>query len=197
MHAQPEIVTERLVLHRPRLRDAPRIASLLNNYEVTKNLARVPHPYTINMAIDWLLRQNKQWSPETITFGLYAEHAGLLGFCGTHREGQDAEIGYWLGEPYWGKGYMSEAVEAVIAWYFEHSGANRLVSGVFHFNAPSLAIQDKFGFVRTGMGKRICLAQGTEIDHIETYVTRDAFNAARAARSRPVSAGSARGKGGL
>ena len=47
---QPEIETKRLVLRRPRLRDAPRIAALLNNFEVTKNLARVPHPYTLNMA---------------------------------------------------------------------------------------------------------------------------------------------------
>ncbi|WP_404401278.1 GNAT family N-acetyltransferase [Pelagibacterium halotolerans] len=184
MRAQPEIVTNRLVLHRPRLRDAPRIAALLNNYEVTKNLARVPYPYTMNMAVDWLLRQRKEWSPESVTFGIYTERAGLIGFCGTHREGHDAEIGYWLGEPYWGKGYMTEAVEAVISWYFDNSGANRLISGVFHFNKASLAIQEKFGFVTTGIGKRICLAQGTEIDHIETLITREAFHAALAARER-------------
>ncbi|WP_127144260.1 GNAT family N-acetyltransferase [Pelagibacterium montanilacus] len=182
MVGQPEIRTQRLVLRRPRLRDAPRIASLLNNYEVTKNLARVPYPYTMNMALDWLLRQKREWSPEAVTFAICEKRAGLIGFCGTHREGQFAEIGYWLGQPYWGQGYMSEAVRATIAWYFASSGSNRLISGVFHFNGASLAIQNKLGFVTTGIGTRICLAQHAEIEHIETEVTRGAFFAAIAAQ---------------
>ena len=178
MAEQPEIVTQRLILRRPRLRDAPRIASLLNNFEVTKNLARVPYPYTINMAVDWLMRQKKEWSPDSITFAICESRHGLMGFCGMHKEGPDAEIGYWLGQPYWGKGYMTEATAAVIDWYFSTTGTDRLVSGVFHFNAASLAIQNKLGFVQTGIGKRICLAQNTDIDHIETELTRDAFEKA-------------------
>lgn len=175
MSEQPQIKTERLLLRRPRLRDAPRIASLLNNYEVTKNLARVPHPYSINMAVDWLIRQRNEWTPDTITFAICEKRQGLMGFCGMHREGSDAEIGYWLGEPYWGQGYMTEAARATIDWYFRISGASHIISGVFYFNAGSLAVQDKLGFVRTGIGKRICLAQNAEIDHIETRLTRDAF----------------------
>lgn len=175
MLQQPEIVTERLVLRRPRLRDAPRIAALLNNYEVTKNLARVPYPYTINMAVDWLVRQKREWRPEAITFAICEKRTGLIGFCGTHLEGETAEIGYWLGESFWGRGYMSEAVKAVLEWFFATSDADRIVSGVFHFNMASLAIQEKFGFVRIGLGTRICLAQNAEIDHIETELTRNAF----------------------
>lgn len=180
MTDQPRIETERLVLRRPRLRDAPRIATLLNNFEVTRNLARVPYPYTINMAVDWLIRQKKEWTPDSITFAVCDSRHGLMGFCGMHREGDFAEIGYWLGQPFWGKGYMTEATAAVIDWYFSTSGADRLVSGVFYFNAASLAIQEKLGFTRTGMGKRICLAQNTDIDHIETELTRDAFEKALA-----------------
>ena len=175
MSDQPIIETERLILRRPRLRDAPRIAALLNNFEVTKNLARVPHPYTINMAVDWLIRQKREWSPDTVTFAVCDKRNGLMGFCGMHREGRAAEIGYWLGEPYWGKGYMTEATAATIDWYFTTSGANRMGSGVCLIKAPSLAIQDIWGLVRTGIGKRICLAQNAEIDHIETELTRDAF----------------------
>lgn len=178
MTEQPQITTERLTLRRPKLRDAPRIAMLLNNFEVTRNLARVPYPYTINMAVDWLIRQKKEWTPDSITFAVCHPQYGLMGFCGMHKEGNYAEIGYWLGQPFWGKGYMTEATTAVIDWYFSASGAERLVSGVFYFNAASLAIQEKLGFVRTGMGKRICLAQNTDIDHIETELTRDAFTRA-------------------
>jgi RimJ/RimL family protein N-acetyltransferase len=172
---QPEIETTRLILRRPRLRDAPRIATLLNDYEVTKNLARVPYPYTIQMAFDWLIRQKREWTPESITFAICDRQEGLIGFCGTHREAQYPEIGYWLGRPYWAKGYMTEAARAVIDWYFANSGMDTLVSGVFHFNGASLAIQKKLGFVQTRIGKRICLAQNAEIDHIETELTRDAF----------------------
>lgn len=175
MTDQPELRTQRLILRRPRLRDAPRIAMLLNNFEVTKNLARVPHPYTFNMAVDWLIRQKGGWTPDTLTFALVDPEDGLIGFCGMHKEGRYAEIGYWLGQPYWGKGYMSEAVQAIITWYFENAPADRLISGVFHFNAASLAIQKKFGFTETGVGYRMCLAQGREIEHIETQVTRAAF----------------------
>ncbi|GGA36732.1 GNAT family N-acetyltransferase [Pelagibacterium lentulum] len=180
MTSQPEIETERLVLRRPRLRDGPRIASLLNNYQVTKNLARVPYPYTLNMALDWLLRQKRDWTPETITFAVCEKKGGLIGFCGTHREGQFTEIGYWLGQPYWNRGYMSEALKAVLEWYFANSQSDTLISGVFYFNTASLAVQKKFGFVETGIGKRICLAQSAEIDHIETQLTRsDFFRATR------------------
>lgn len=172
---QPEIETPRLVLRRPRLRDAPRIATLLNDYEVTKNLARVPYPYTMQMAFDWLIRQKREWSPQSVTFAICEKQDGLIGFCGTHREGHLPEIGYWLGQPYWGKGYMTEAARAVIDWYFRTSSADMLISGVFHFNAASLAIQKKLGFTQTRIGKRICLAQNAEIDHIETELSRDAF----------------------
>ena len=83
MAEQPEIRTQRLILRRPRLRDAPRIASLLNNFEVTKNLARVPYPYTINMAVDWLMRQKKEWSPDSITFAICEpRHGGFPFQCG-------------------------------------------------------------------------------------------------------------------
>jgi len=180
MSEQPELRTPRLILRRPRLRDAPRIATLLNNYEVTKNLARVPYPYTFNMAVDWLVRQKRDWSPDSVTFAIVLPDDGLIGFCGMHREGRLAEIGYWLGEPYWGKGYMTEAARAVIAWYFSATRADELLSGVFHFNKASLAIQKKLGFTEEHMGTRICLAQGREIDHIETILTREAFLAATA-----------------
>lgn len=182
---QPELRTPRLVLRRPRLRDAPRVAALLNNYEVTKNLARVPYPYTLNMAIDWMMRQKRDWSPHSVTFAITLPGEGLIGFCGMHREERFAEIGYWLGQPYWGRGYMTEAVEAIIAWFFETSGDDALISGVFHFNAASLAVQKKLGFVEDRMGVRICLAQGREIDHIETFLTREAFEQATRRESTP------------
>src|SRR5690606_39636944 len=97
MSEQPRIETERLVLRRPRLRDAPRIATLLNNFEVTKNLARVPYPYTINMAVDWLIRQTKDCAPDSITFAVRDPRLGAMGFCALHTADRYAESGYWLG----------------------------------------------------------------------------------------------------
>ncbi|MEX0860700.1 MAG: GNAT family N-acetyltransferase, partial [Cucumibacter sp.] len=98
------------------------------------------------------------------------ELAGNVGFHERH-EGM-ADIGYYLGRPFWGRGLMTEAVRAALDWYFGETGAGRVGSGVFHFNAPSLAIQRKLGFVETGRSLVHCLARGKDIEQIDTELTR-------------------------
>jgi RimJ/RimL family protein N-acetyltransferase len=76
---------------------------------------------------------------------------------------------------------MSEAVGAALAWFWATSDLDVLRSGVFHFNKASLAIQRKFGFVETGTGPLLCLARGEEVRHIDTELTRAAWEKRRAA----------------
>ncbi len=84
-------------------------------------------------------------------------------------------IGYWLGKPHWGRGIMTEAARAVVNWYFASTGAEVLYSGVFHFNAASLAIQHRLGFTETGRSTLLCLARNAELEHIDTILTRERF----------------------
>ena len=168
MSEQPELRTPRLILRRPRLRDAPRIATLLNNYEVTKNLARVPYPYTFNMAVDWLVRQKRDWSPDSVTFAIVLPDDGLIGFCGMHREGRLAEIGYWLGEPYWGHGFATEAAHALIDLAFRATAIERLHVSCHAINGGSRRVIHKCGFQFSSMGMADSLAAGNV--PVERYV---------------------------
>jgi RimJ/RimL family protein N-acetyltransferase len=174
------LTTRRLTLRQPLLSDAERIALFLNNFAVSGNLSRVPYPYHVTDAKAWL----KSWRPDRpagetgFTIDLAGE--GLIGHVGFHHDVEGIVIGYWLAQPFWNRGLMSEAVAAALDWYFTITDATRLASGVFHFNKASLAIQKKVGFVETGTSSRLCLARGEEVRHIDTELTRPVWAERRA-----------------
>ena len=173
--------TRRLILRQPKLSDAERLALYLDNFAVAGNLSRVPYPYRLADAKAWL----RTWRPDRPAsetgFTIELEGEGLIGHVGFHDDEQGTVIGYWLGEPYWNRGFMTEACDAALGWYFEVTGAPSIGSGVFHFNKASLAIQKKLGFTETGSSYRLCLARGEEVRHIDTELTRETWSARRAA----------------
>ncbi len=70
---------------------------------------------------------------------------------------------------------MTEAVEASLGWFFDTTDAPAVYSGVFHFNAASLAIQTKLGFTVIGRSTLLCLARSAEVAHIDTQLTRSVW----------------------
>lgn len=164
--------TERLVLRPPRPGDAESVARHLSNFAVAGNLVRVPFPYTIQDARAWLARQQLDAPPGQTGFAISRNGDDYIGQVGFHPEPEGIMIGYWLAEPYWGQGIMTEAAATAIAWYFDVTGAPILRSGVFDFNAASLAVQRKLGFVETGTSVRRCLARNADVRHIDTELTR-------------------------
>ncbi|MCB9992259.1 MAG: GNAT family N-acetyltransferase [Hyphomicrobiaceae bacterium] len=173
------ITTQRLVLRRPRLDDAPRYAELLNNFAVAGNLARVPLPFTVDHTREWLPEKTRTLNPREFGFAITTPQDGLIGNIGFHEGRFGPDIGYWLGEPYWGQGLMTEAIRATVAWFFDNTGEDTLYSGVFHFNMASLAIQFKLGFVETGRSQIYCQAREREVEHIDTELSREDFEASR------------------
>lgn len=171
----PLLTTERLRLRSPGIGDASRLADFLNNYAVAGNLSVVPYPYTITDANQWLGKWRADAKPTDTQFIIERVGEGAIGVIGYRKKDEDAHIGYWLGEPFWNQGLMSEALKAVIGWYFSVTHADLITSGIFHFNMPSLAIQQKLGFVETGRSSLHCLARSEYIEHIDTELTRDAF----------------------
>ena len=106
---------------------------------------------------------------------------GFIGQVGFHRDHHgNTVLGYYLGQPFWGRGIMTEAVAAVLEWYFDATDGSAIRSGVFHFNKPSLAIQKKLGFTEIGTSSLHCLARGEEVRHIDTELTRAAWAEKRA-----------------
>jgi RimJ/RimL family protein N-acetyltransferase len=170
--------TQRLILRRPNAVDAAPLSHLLDNFALAGNLARVNLPYRETDTLLWLLPNIRQQDPDKTSFVITHDGDKVIGHVGFHANDSPAVLGYWLGEPFWGRGLMSEAVTAALSWYFSKSDADIVLSGVFHFNMASLAIQHKLGFVETGRSEVHCLARKADIEHIDTELTREAFEAA-------------------
>jgi RimJ/RimL family protein N-acetyltransferase len=182
-----ELRTRRLLLRQPGVDDVPRIARYLNNFHVAGNLSRVPYPYCEADAHAWLRTWRSDRPPGETGFILELPGEGLIGHAGLHPDAQGTVIGYWLGEPFWNRGFMTEAVGAIVDWYFEATRAVTLGSGVFSFNRASLAVQRKLGFTETGSSYRVCLARKQEVRHIDTELTRARWAETVARRLRTAS----------
>ena len=135
------IVTQRLTLRPFEAADARRIAYLAGEYDVARMCGRVPSPYSLAHAQEWIaghdrLRQRGQEYPFAITL----TRDGLIGSCGvTRMPGVEAwEIGYWLGMPYWGQGFASDVARAVMDWAGAASNSMRRRSppGIFSTTRP-------------------------------------------------------------
>lgn len=145
------LITDRLILRPVALGDAEALTALADNYKVAVMLARLPYPYRIEHARDFIAWADRRPAGEGI-FGLYRKpEEGFIGVCSYELRGEEApEFGYWLGEPYWGKGYMSEAVKAVVAHAFTVDRHDRLLSGCRLQNIASRRVLEKAGFEHAG-----------------------------------------------
>ncbi|MDD7909829.1 GNAT family N-acetyltransferase [Pseudovibrio exalbescens] len=169
-----ELVTQRLRLRAPSMDDAPAFAKYLKNFEVSGNLARVPHPYTLEDAQLWLSLKKPEDS-----FAWCLERDGEAIGCVIIRNlGDRPTIGYWLAQPFWGKGFMSEAVHAVLTHAFEDLGVYSFNAGAYTFNKGSIGTLTKQGFVYGGRGFQSCAARGgEEMPEYRYYLTKAAFMA--------------------
>jgi RimJ/RimL family protein N-acetyltransferase len=146
----PVLETERLVLRAPRLGDAKIVAALANDVRIAENTARIPHPYRRSDADDFIVSANR--GSET-TFLIAAPNGTVMGACGfTQIDRHPPEIGYWLGAKFWGKGYATEAVRAVIDHVFTDSDCEAIHSAARVTNPASRRVLEKCGFQWTGAG---------------------------------------------
>ncbi len=154
--------TERLVLRSPTASDASAIAAGVGDWQVARNLARVPHPYTQSDAEAFVARLGVT---KDLVLGITLKcGAAYIGGCGAHAQGDGVyEIGYWLARPYWGFGYASEAARVVVRYAFEELGATYLTAGWFDDNPNSGRVLQKLGFLAAGVSLRDCLARHERI----------------------------------
>jgi RimJ/RimL family protein N-acetyltransferase len=145
----PILETERLVLRAPRLADVKAIARLVNDRRISENTARIPHPYGVADAEQFLAAVNRQESEATFAIVLKGE---IIGMCGIEPREAAAELGYWLGVPYWNRGYATEAVRAVIDHAFGDLEHDALQAGARVSNPASRRVLEKCGFQWTGVG---------------------------------------------
>ena len=137
--------TERLCLRTLQRADARAVARLANDRRIAENTASMPHPYTLADAEDFLRRV--ETSRGEIAFAITLPDGTLIGGCGLKRNRDDAtELGYWLGVPYWGQGYATEAARALIDHAFGDLGLDRLEADARVSNPASRRVLEKCGF---------------------------------------------------
>lgn len=140
------IETARLALRPPIRGDVPDLVRLLDNDAIHAMLSRLPRPYTRadGIAFVEIFAQNPSERPYAIT--LDDRCIGVIGF--TYGSDAPPELGYWLGEPYWDKGYMSEAAKALLETAFATGHYPQVRARVLAENTASLRVLDKVGFTR-------------------------------------------------
>jgi RimJ/RimL family protein N-acetyltransferase len=153
----PETIeTSRLELRPLAVGHAKRIALLAGDFDVARMTARIPHPYTTADARAWL----DTLDPSEVVRGIFRGRT-LVGACGyTRAANASAEIGYWIGKPYWGRGYATESAAALVAHAFNGAGLARLTCGHLVDNAASARVIAKLGFRRFGFDRVWCEARG-------------------------------------
>ena len=142
--------TERLVLRAPRPDDAKAITSLINDRRIAENTARIPHPYSLADAHAFLAETNRDARERSFLIAL--ADGTVIGGCGIHDlSAAGPELGYWIGVPHWGRGYVTEAARALIDHAFGELGYERLTSRARVSNPASRRVLEKCGFQWTGV----------------------------------------------
>jgi RimJ/RimL family protein N-acetyltransferase len=145
----PVLMTERLVLRAPRIEDAKTVAALANDRRIAENTLRIPHPYKQADALQWIAATNTR--PGEATFLIWRAD-DIVGACGFDLRGGSApEIGYWLGAPFWGNGYATEAVRALVDYAFTTGAHDELHAGARVSNPASRRVLEKCGFQWTAV----------------------------------------------
>ena len=168
----PPLETARLLLRPPAHADLPAIAALANDWELTKWMGRLPHPYGEEDALFFL----HHVVPHEVAWLIQSRAGEVLGIAGLVPHGAaSAELGYWLGRPHWGHGFATEAARAILAFAFTTAALPELTSGCFTGNLRSARVLEKLGFRQTGTSTRACLAQAKDLPHLDMRLPRTAW----------------------
>lgn len=166
------IQTERLLLRKPRLEDAPVLfETYASDPEVTRYLVWKPHKtvqdtYQFISACEQLWQMGKDL-PYVITF---KEDDRLIGMFGLHPMNLKLEVGYALARPYWGKGYTTEALRRVIGWAFQQPDIYRVQAFCDVENVASARVMEKSGMTREGLLRRYVLHPNISDEPRDAYL---------------------------
>jgi ribosomal-protein-alanine N-acetyltransferase len=180
----PRLGTPRLALRAFRFEDAPEVQRLAGDRELAEGTL-LPHPYADGMAEAWIARQAADFDAvHAINFAIErtADRA-LLGSIGLELAAQHAKLGCWIGRPYWGQEYGTEATRAVVGYGFDVLGLERIWAPRFRWNKRSARVLEKLGFVHEGCRREHIPARGRN-EIVELHgMLRWEWDAQRAARA--------------
>jgi RimJ/RimL family protein N-acetyltransferase len=172
MNEQMELRTKRLLLRQYRLSDAEDLQRLAGEFDVAKGTLCMPHPYEDGMAEAFIEAQEKAIAEgEVFNLGIFLrEPEALIGGIGLEvkKKHNTAELGYWIGKPYWGKGYCTEAVGAMVEFGFTTLCLRKVFAEHFADNPASGRVLEKLGFSYEGC-RRKHLTRFGKIQDVKLY----------------------------
>jgi RimJ/RimL family protein N-acetyltransferase len=175
-----DVPTRRLHLRAPRESDAEPLYALFTNWEVMRWLSSPPWPYALNDARAFI-NARKAPNPEFITAAIVLDGVfigvidAIIKPASAIQRKSGYSVGYWIGEPYLGHGYMSEAARGFMAHVFAKIPDETIFSGAFANNAASLRIQEKLGFERDGEAMFYSNPHRKDVLHVNTSLRRARF----------------------
>ena len=154
MSQQPTLGTARLILRPFALTDASTVQHLAGAYDIASTTLNIPHPYEDGVAEAWIETHPARFADGTsVSFAVVLRESGqLIGAIGliieiAHRHGK---LGYWVGVPYCGQGYCTEAARAVLRFGFAELGLHRIHASHFARNPASGRVMQKVGMIYEG-----------------------------------------------
>lgn len=135
--------------------DASEMATLLNNKKVWDNLRNlVPFPYQLTDAVAFINLCQKEKPLQTFGIEYKRQFCGVIGLTPMReKNGREVEIGYWIGEPFWGRGIATRAVDLACRYAFEDLDVLSIYAGVYAYNQASMQVLRKNGFRQEGRFK--------------------------------------------
>ena len=171
-----EMRLSRSIVRSWRPSDVDALARYANNIKIARNLRDAfPHPYT-RSAAQAFIRASRERIPET-AFAIEVDHEAVGGIglrLNPDVERVSAEIGYWLGEPFWGRGIVSEALAAVTEQAIVDHGLTRIYALPFATNAASCRVLEKAGYVLEARLKRSAIKDDAIVDQLQySFIAAD------------------------
>ena len=171
------IINSTYYLTTPELTSAPDYVKYLNEKEIYDNTLRLPFPYTLQHALDWIAHQQKELTStgHQRQWALHTIDNQMIGGIGIDmNEGKSAtdnnnsiEIGYWLAKPFWNKGIMTQVVNVFCQYIFSTTQAEIITAHTFAFNIASQRVVEKAGFSRLAYLENFFNKEGQNIDAIK------------------------------
>lgn len=171
MKPPEQIETERLILRKPRMDDAPAVFSgWVQDPEVTHFLTWRPHE-NIGQTESLLARGIDAWEGDArFPFMIALKNGGLIGRIELHIEGHRVELGYLMNKSFQGKGYMTETVRAIIDWAFQQPTIYRVHATTSVDNIASQRVMEKTGMLREGLLRRYIIHPNISDEPRDSYM---------------------------
>ncbi|MGG1924635.1 MULTISPECIES: GNAT family N-acetyltransferase [Chryseobacterium] len=175
MEKFPVLQTERLILSQLEEKDIPFIVELLQHRIFSDLTSNIPYPYVENDARSWVKMSKEAFENNTgYTFAIRNKEDQIIGAIGLHdRDDDKAELGYWIGIPYWNKGYVTEAAKAIIDFGFNELKLNKIFATHFPHNPASGRIMEKVGMEQEAVLIKEVKKDGEYFDLVRYCILKD------------------------